>query len=76
VHLLGDDHIENSLPYIVVTFLRRGVYWPSYRNDSSSTVACIRCRENVYGHMSQHVATLDILCEGGGYDYCFHLNML
>jgi hypothetical protein len=46
------SHRKHSFPYIVVTFLSEGVYQPSHRNDSSSIVVCIRCRENVYEHSS------------------------
>jgi hypothetical protein len=60
VHLLGADHIENSFPYIVVTFLRGGVYRPLHRNGSSSTVTCIHCRENAYGHSSIVIETADM----------------
>jgi hypothetical protein len=52
LHLLDADHIENSFLCIAVTFLRGCVYRPSQRNGSSSIVACIIFRENVYGHSS------------------------
>jgi hypothetical protein len=34
------------------------IYRPSHRNGSSSIVASIRCRENVYGHSSIVVETV------------------
>jgi hypothetical protein len=36
------------------------VYRSSYRNDSSSIVACIRCRENIYGHCSIVIESADM----------------
>jgi hypothetical protein len=37
--------------------LKGGCLLPSHRNGSSSIVACIRCRENVYGHSSVVIET-------------------
>jgi hypothetical protein len=53
VLLLGAESIENSFPTYSCHVLKGGT---SHRNGSSSVVACIRCRENVYGnaHMSQY----------------------
>jgi hypothetical protein len=53
MRLFCADHIENT----VSTILLSRSYRPSLRNGSSSIVACIRCRENVYGHSSVVIET-------------------
>jgi hypothetical protein len=62
---LGTDHAQKTRPlYCCMAkttqktrfstyfwhVIKGGVYRPSHRKGGSSIVACIRCRENVYGH--------------------------
>jgi hypothetical protein len=71
VHLLGADHIENSFPYIVVTFLR-GVCLPDVEAGSNTSTVTLRVvggdekgslkSETVkYGHESQMTRTRERL---------------
>jgi hypothetical protein len=58
--MIGADHIGKSFPYIFLKFLGGDVYRPSLRNGNSSIIACIHCRENVYGHCSIVIETTDM----------------
>jgi hypothetical protein len=56
VRLFGAEH-RKHFPLYCCHVLKGGVYRLSRRNGSSSILACIRCRENVYGHSSIVIET-------------------